>query len=44
MHHIAGIYLFKVDFGKTRTMWEICSKLTMETPERLQRLRSGLYC
>ena len=29
-----GIYLFKVNDGYTRTMCEICSKLTIKTPER----------
>ena len=28
----AGIYLFKFNNGNTRTMWEICSKLTIKTP------------
>ena len=27
----AGIYLFKVNNRNTRTMWEICSKLTIKT-------------
>ena len=30
----AGIYLFKVDNRNTRTMYEVCSKLTIKTPER----------
>ena len=30
----AGIYLFKVNDGKTRTMCKLCSKLTIKTPER----------
>ena len=29
-------YLFKVVDGETRTMYEICSKLTIKTPERRQ--------
>ena len=28
-----AIYLFKVNHGNTRAMWEICSKLTIKTPE-----------
>ena len=41
MYHIetsnlAGIHLFKVNKGNTRTMREICSKLTIKTPEQLQ--------
>ena len=30
----AGIYLLKVNNRNTRTMCEICSKLTIKTPER----------
>ena len=29
-----GCYLFKVNNGNTRTMCEICSKLSIKTPER----------
>ena len=32
----AGIYLFKVNNRNTRTRCEICSKLTIKTPERRQ--------
>ena len=32
--HPAGIYLLKVNNGNTRTMCEICQKLTIKTPER----------
>ena len=32
----AGIYLFKVKNGNTRTMCDICSKLIIKTPERSQ--------
>ena len=32
----AGIYLFKVKDGNTRTMREICSNLTMKTIEQRQ--------
>ena len=30
----AGIYLFKVNNGNTKAMCKICSKLTINTPER----------
>ena len=30
----AGIYLLKVNNRNTRTRFEICSKLTIKTPER----------
>ena len=30
----ANIYLFKVNNGNTRKRYEICSKLTITTPER----------
>ena len=32
--HSTGNYLFKVNNRKTRTRCEICSKLTIKTPER----------
>ena len=38
----AGIYFFKVNNGNTKTMCEICSKLTMNTPELRQWRRSGV--
>ena len=38
MHHLDGIYLFKVESGNTRTMWEISSKLTTKTPEQRPEL------
>ena len=38
----AGIYLFKVNNRNTRTRCEICSELTINTPERRQR-RSGVF-
>ena len=28
----ANIYLFKINDGKSKTIWEICSKLIIETP------------
>ena len=31
-----GIYLSKVNNGNTKTMCEICSKLTIKTPEQRQ--------
>ena len=34
----AGIYLLKVNNRNTRTRCEICSKLTIKTPERRQAL------
>ena len=37
-----GNYLFKVNNKNTRTKCEICSKLTMKTPERRHWCRSGL--
>ena len=39
----AGIYLLKVNNGNTRTRCEICSKLTIKTPERRQWRRSGVF-
>ena len=38
-----GIYLFKVNNRNTRTRYEICSKLTVKTPERRQWLRPGVF-
>ena len=31
--HSVSIHLFKVNNGKTGSMFEICSKLTIKTPE-----------
>ena len=39
----AGIYMFKVNNRSTRTRCDICSKLTIKTPERRQWRRSGLF-
>ena len=39
----AGIYLFKVNNRNNRTMCEICSKLTIETPEQHHWRRSGVF-
>ena len=38
-----GIYLFKVNNRNTGTVGEICSKLTVKTPERSQWRRSGVF-
>ena len=40
--HPAGIYLLKVNNRNTRTRCEICSKLTMKTPEQRHWHRSGV--
>ena len=37
------IYLLKVNNRNTRTRCEKCSKLTIQTPERRQWRRSGVY-
>ena len=37
------IYMFKVNNKNTRTSCEICSKLTIKTPERRQWRRSGVF-
>ena len=39
----ANIYLFKVNNRNTRKKCEICSKLTIKTPERRHRRRSGVF-
>ena len=38
----AGISLFKVDNENSRTMCEICSKLTIKTPEQRHCSRCGV--
>ena len=38
----ANIYLFKVDYRNTRKRCEICSKLTVKTPERLHWFKNEL--
>ena len=38
----AGVYLVKVNNRNTRTWCEICSKLTIKTPERRQWRHSGV--
>ena len=37
-HYPTGIYLFKVNNRNTRTMHEICSKLTIKIPEQCRSL------
>ena len=39
----AGIYLLQVNNRNNRTRCEICSKLTIKTPERCQGRRSGVF-
>ena len=39
----AGNYMFKVSNRNTRTRCEICSKLTIKTPERRLWRRSGVF-
>ena len=38
-----GIHLIKVNNRNTRTRCEICSKLTIKTPERHHWHRSGVF-
>ena len=39
----AGIYLVQVNNDNTRTMCEICSNLTIKSPERRYWRRSGVF-
>ena len=39
----ANIYLFKINDRKSRKSCEICSKLTIKTPERRQGRRFGVF-
>ena len=39
----AGNYMFKVNNRNTRTSRELCSKLTIMTPERCHWRRSGVF-
>ena len=39
----ASIYLLKFNNRNTRTRCEICSKLTIKTPERRHWRRSGVF-
>ena len=43
MTNPAGIYLLKVNNRNTRKMCEICSKLTIKTPEQRHCRRSGVF-
>ena len=47
LHHnlsnSAGNYMFKVNSRNTRTRCEICSKLTIKTPERRHWRLSGVF-
>ena len=40
---LPGIYLFRFNNRNTRRRYEICSELTIKTPERLQWCRSGVF-
>ena len=40
---LPSIYLLKVNNKNTRARSEICSKLTIKTPDRLQWRRSGVF-
>ena len=40
---LANIYFFKLNNRNTRKRCEICSKLTIKTPERGQRRCSGVF-
>ena len=40
-HYPACIYLFKFNNRNTRTIWEICSKLPIKTPEQSQSCFQG---
>ena len=37
------LYMFKINNRNTRTRFEICSKLTIKTAERLQWRRFGVF-
>ena len=41
--HPAGNYMFKVNDRNNRIKCEICSKLTIKTPERSHCHRSGVF-
>ena len=41
--HPVGIYLLKVNSRNTRTSCEICSKLTVKTPQQRHWRRSGVF-
>ena len=40
---LAGMYLFKVNIGKTRTVYKLCSKLTLSTPKNGHLRRCDIY-
>ena len=40
---ITGIYLSKINNGKTRTVCEVSSELIIKTPERCHRLHSCVF-
>ena len=40
---IVGIYLFKANNGNTRTMYKICLKLTIKTPDRCHWCSPGVF-
>ena len=42
-HDLAGNYMFKVNNRNNRTRCEICSKLTIKTPERRHWRRSDVF-
>ena len=42
-HYPACFYKLKVNNKNTKTSCEICSKLTIKTPERRQGRRSGVF-
>ena len=42
-HDPAGYYMFKDNNRNTKTRCEICSELTMNTPERRHWRRSGVF-
>ena len=39
----ANIYFFRVNNRKARKMYELCSNLTIKTPERRQWRGSGVF-
>ena len=43
LNNPANICLFKVNNRNTRKRFEICSKLTIKTPEQRQWCRSGIF-
>ena len=43
IHFPAGTYLLKVNSRNTRTRCEVCSKLTIKTPERRHWHHSGVF-